>query len=439
VSQAESEHGPMRRVLGNFGLLLRGRGVAAVMLLGATALMARGLGVVEFGLVVLMQTYVLLIRGLFNVKQFQAIIRYGVPAIDANDTRTLRRLISICRRVDFRTSLAATAVAAILAPLLGPVLGLNDEQTVLLSIYSLVLLTSANITDIGILRLLDQFDTLGKKEAVGPTVRFFGVALAWWFDATLPAYVAILAIAYITENFYLSWCGRREYRARIGAVPDGERISNATMAEFTGLRHFLWITYWQSNIDLIPKHISVLLAGWLLGPADAGLLRLARQFASALAKPAVLIRQVVFLDLTRSWNQGSTDFKLVAYRTAVAGGSIGTLFVLAGYFFGESLLDALVGAEFVAAAPLLTLLLLAATFELIASSLRAAAYAIGYAGHVLRLSVVSAAIYVALFVVLSSEMGLVGAGLAACVAAALPPVIMALFIRGSLRQPRAPD
>lgn len=254
----------------------------------------------------------------------------------------------------------------------------------------------------------------------------------------LPAYVAVLAIAYCTENFYLSWCGRREYRARIGAVPDGERISDATMAEFSGLRHFLWITYWQSNIDLIPKHISVLLAGWLLGPSDAGLLRLARQFSSALAKPATLIRQVVFLDLTRSWNQGSADFKLIAYRTAVVGGGIGALFVLGGYFFGASLLDALVGAEFVAAAPVLTLLLLAATFELTASSLRSAAYAIGYASHVLRLSVLSAAIYVTLFVVLSSEMGLIGAGLAACVAAALPPIVMALLIRGSLRKPGAP-
>ena len=77
------------------------------------------------------------------------------------------------------------------------------------------------------------------------------------------------------------------------------------MDEFVGLRHFLGVTYWQSNIDLIPKHISVIMAGYLLGAADAGLLRLARQFSSLLAKPAILIRQVIFLDLTRSWNQAA--------------------------------------------------------------------------------------------------------------------------------------
>jgi O-antigen/teichoic acid export membrane protein len=76
----------MRRILGNFGLLVRGRGIAAVMSFGATALMARSLGPAEFGMVVLIETYALLARGLFSFKQFQGIVRYGVPLHDANST-----------------------------------------------------------------------------------------------------------------------------------------------------------------------------------------------------------------------------------------------------------------------------------------------------------------------------------------------------------------
>ena len=421
----------MRRVLGNFGLLLRGRGIAAVMLLATTALMARALGPAEFGMVVVMQTYVLLIRGLLNFKQFQAIIRYGVPAYDAHDTRSLRRLIGISRRLDLHTSVIATVVAVGVAPLIGPLMGLDRDQVFLLMAYSLVLLTSRNVTGIGILRLLDKFDILGRKETIGPSIRLVGVALAWWLEGPFAVYIAILALAYICENFYVIWCGNREYARHIGPAPEGEDNSDATMAEFSGLRHFLWITYWQSNIDLIPKHVSILMAGYFLGPTEAGLLRLARQFSTLLAKPAILIRQVVFLDLTRSWNQGSTDFKLVAYRTALFGGGIGLLFALAGYFFGETLLEKIVGDEFVGAAPVLTLLLLAATFELIASSLRAATYAIGHAAKVLRLSVWSALIYLTLFSLLTSEIGLIGAGVAACFAAILPPLVMVFLIRRS--------
>ncbi len=419
----------MRRVLGNFGLLVRGRGIAAVMSLGATALMARGLGPTEFGVVVLIQAYALLMRGLLNFRAFEAVIRYGVPAHDAGDTRTLRRLIKVCRRVDRRASLAATALALIVAPLIGPSLGMERDHVILLAAYSLVLLTTGNSTAGGILRLFDQFDTLGRLMTIGPTIRFFGVVIAWWFDSPLPVFVAILAFAYATENLYGSWRGRHEYRTRIGRSPEGESVGDARMAEFSGLRPFMWVTYWQSNMDLVPKHLATVLAGLLLGSAEAGLLRLARELSSTLAKPAVLIRQVVFPDLTRSWHQGSAAFDLIAYRTALLGGGFGLLFVMASFFFGDELLGALVGKAFIAAAPLLTLMLLAATFDLTASPLRSAAYAIGHAGHVLRMYAGSTALYIALFALFTSWMGLIGAGVAACIAAALPPLGIAILIR----------
>ncbi|MEP5839659.1 MAG: lipopolysaccharide biosynthesis protein [Marinobacter sp.] len=428
-----AQQGPMRRIGGNLGYLLRGRGIAAVMLLATTALMARALGPVEFGLVVLIHTYVVLVRGLFNVKQFLAIIRYGVPALDTDDLPTLRRLVSICLRLDRFTCIAATVAAASLAPLIGPHIGLEGKQVLMLIAYSLVLLATANRTAIGILRLFDRYDVLGNKETIGPCIRLLGVAIAWWLDSPMEVFVAVFALGFLVEEVYLGWSGRREYRCQISKPGAEETPQTARMTEFPGLRQFLWITYWQSNVDLIPKHGSIMLAGFLLGPTDAGLLRLARQFSTMLSKPAGLVRQVVFPDLTRSWNQGSTDFKLIVYRTALLAAGLGALFVTAGYFFGELLLGVLIGPEFVAAAPVLTLLLLASTFDLTASSLRSAAYAIGHAGKVLRLYAMSAVVYLTLFIVFTLKLGLIGSGIAACCAAALPPLAMALLIRKHTR------
>jgi O-antigen/teichoic acid export membrane protein len=78
-------------------------------------------------------------------------------------------------------------------------------------------------------------------------------------------------------------------------------------------------------------------------------------------------------------------------------------------------------------------MLLAATFDLTSSSLRSAAYAIGRAGKVLRIYALSAGVYLALFVALTSWLGLIGAGIAAATAAAVPPLAMAWLIRGSKR------
>ncbi len=57
-----------QRVVKNFGVVLRGRGIAAVFNIIALALMANALTPVEFGLVVLLHTYVLAIRGLSELQ-----------------------------------------------------------------------------------------------------------------------------------------------------------------------------------------------------------------------------------------------------------------------------------------------------------------------------------------------------------------------------------
>lgn len=419
---------PMRKVLTNFGLLIRGRGVAGIMSFGSTALMARALGPSQFGVVILIQTYALLMNGLSNFRSFDAIVHFGVPAHDAGDTHRLRRLFKVCRRNDRRASIIAAIFAMIAAPFIGPRMGLQPNEVILLTVYCSVLLVTGTGTAIGILRIYEQLDALGRQMTIGPIIQFSGALIAWWVGAPLLIFVGIWALAYATENLFLHWRGRQEYYRRLGASADAEDTEAVTADEFQGLRHFLWVSYWQSNMDLIPKYASTVLAGALLGATPAGLMRLAREISGLLGKPALLIRQVVFLDLTRSWHQGSHEFKLVAYRTALLGGAFGLLFVLTAYFFGEVLLATLVSKQFIGAAPLLTMLLLASTFDLTASPLRSASYAIGYASKVLQMYVASTILYVFLFVTLTSWLGLIGAGVAACVSAVLPLIIMFILV-----------
>jgi len=89
---------------------------------------------------------------------------------------------------------------------------------------------------------------------VGPAITFIGVALAWWFDSPMSVFVAVMAFAYVTENLYLSWRGRREYRQRFDKPVEGGMVRLAAMAEFPGLRNFLWVTYWQSLFLFAKAH-----------------------------------------------------------------------------------------------------------------------------------------------------------------------------------------
>jgi O-antigen/teichoic acid export membrane protein len=423
----------MHRVLGNFWVLIRGRGAAAVMAFGATALMARALGPAEFGLVILIHTYVMLIRALLDFGTVDAIVRFGTPAHDASDNHALAKLIKVCRRIDKQASVFAALLALMVAPFAGPAMGMDSKHVMLLMAYSTILLTPGAGSAAGLLRLNDRFDILGRQMTIAPTMRFIGVGIAWGLGSPIEIFVAVWGTAYITENGYLLWQAKHKYRTQINQTLIGLNLNGASLNDFDGLRHFIWVTYWQSNLDVLPKHITTLLVGYFLGPAEAGLLRLAREISSTLSRPSLLIRNVVLLDLTRAWHQGSAAFDTVAYRTALLGGIFGLTFVVISYFFGEYLLGGLLGSQFIAAKGVLTLMLLAATLDLATSPLLSGLYAMGHAIKTLRITMASTAVNLLLFVLLTRQFGLIGAGLAASAGAALTLAGMIMLIRSNNR------
>ena len=411
------------RVLKNFGVVLRGRGIAAVFTLAATALMANALSATEFGLVILLHTYVLAVRGFLNFRTYEAIVRFGVPLHENGDEAGLKRLFRTTTTIDLMSGIAATLVGVSATSLAGSLLHWDAGMVSLASLYSLVILTTASNTPNGILRLYDRFDALSIFYTVGPTIRITGVAIAWTMDASMYVYIAIWAAAFVFENIWLFIRGhlelRKHFKASIWRGGGWGQVFK-TSREF---RHFLTVLYWQTNIDLLPKHLSVLLAGSLLGPAGAGMFKLARDFSSVLSKPAMMLREVLFPDLTRMLHTGAEGFYELGFRAVKVAGAAGLLLVLLSIPVAEPILG-FIGPEYTEASTLLTLMLLAATFELASSPLRAAAYAMGKVTPVLRIHLLSVSIYLGLFYVLVPIMGLSGPGVAACVGTLLTLLLM---------------
>ena len=105
----------------------------------------------------------------------------------------------------------ATVLALIIAPMAGPLMGMDPHHVTLLAAYSVVLITTGTGTSMGILRLYDRVDIIGRQMTIAPIVLFFGVVLAWWFEGSLQVFIAIRAAAYAAENFYLMWHAKQKY------------------------------------------------------------------------------------------------------------------------------------------------------------------------------------------------------------------------------------
>jgi len=427
----------LKRVLKNFGVVIRGRGIAAVFSVAATGLMANALSATEFGLVILLHTYVMVIRGALNFRTFEAVVRYGIPLNDSGDKAGLRSLLCSTMLIDLSAALLATLIGILAVPIAGNYLHWDAEMTSWAAVYSLVILSTANGTPNGILRIYDRFDALGVQLTVAPALRFAMVAVAWALDAPKSVFIIAWGSAFAAGHLYMFVRGLVELRIHTSeGMWKGFNWRNLRKRE-SDFWKFVGVVYWQTNIDLLPKHVSVLLTGALLGPAAAGLFRLAREFSTVLTQPAVTLREVLFPDLTRSVHAEDGGIRSVPFKAAVIAGSVGLCFVIFSLFFGKPML-AIVGKEYVPAATLLSLLLLAASFDLASASLRAAAYAMGRATTVLNIHIGGIVTYVSLFFLLTPLLGLTGPGLAAVVASMLALGLTARLVAKILVQEPEP-
>jgi O-antigen/teichoic acid export membrane protein len=416
----------LKRVLKNFGVVLRGRGIAAVFSLAATGLMANALSAREFGLIILLHTYVLVVRGALNFRTFEAVVRFGIPLAESKAQNQLFSLLRSTALIDIAAALAALVIGMIAAPLAGHYLQWEGGMANWAIVYCMVILATANGTPNGILRIYNRFDALGVQFTVGPALRFILVVAAWLMDASMFAFLIAWGSAFAVGHVYMTLRGLLELRRQTGhGLWPGFRWGEVRDRD-SEFWKFIGVVYWQTNIDLLPKHVSTLLAGGLLGPAAAGLFRLAREFSTVLTQPAVMLREVLFPDLTRSYHADGADFGKVPFRTALIAGTVGLAFAALSLVFGPALLG-LIGDEYVVAAPLLSLLLLAASFDLSSASLRAAAYAMGKASTVLRIHILGITTYVAAFFALTPALGLAGPGYAAILGS-----LLALLLTGRL-------
>ncbi|MCB1684227.1 MAG: lipopolysaccharide biosynthesis protein [Pseudomonadales bacterium] len=435
MSGTVAKPGRSKRLIANFGLLVGGRTMGAVLALAANALAARTLGVEEYGLVVMVQATAMLIRQLVNLKTGEAVIRYGVPLAEDGRVAELKGLLLRFVRLDLTVSLLAAVAGAVLLIFFAEQLGLPAELRLAASCYVPVMLLSVTGTANGTLRLLDRFGTLSTQLAVGPAVKLGAVALLLLspWRSEVSAYLMVWALAYFVEQAYTWWRSYRAFRNQYGGVK-ASRIP----LDPGDVRSFLFTVYWQSTLDAAPKQVATLLAGTLLGSAAAGLFAFARELANVLAKPVSILRQVVFPDLARLWRNDLPRFLNVTWRTGALTGGVGIAVAVLSIFAARPLLVLIAGTEFAAAGLLLTLLLTAAAVELSGATLRPAGYVMGRARALLKVQILATAVYLGAFAGLVPILGLTGVG-AASIATALVNLIgcALLIVQGYRHRLRA--
>jgi len=201
-----------RSLLKNSSYLGGSKIVAALCGVATLAFAGRGLGVLLFGALILITSYIKAVSGIAKFQSWQVIVRYGGHGIAHGDPEHFKIATGFAFALDMMSGIGGMIVGAALLPFIGSWVGIPSQYLWLGMLYCTVLPIMSSATPDGVLRVLDRFDLISWSGTVQPISRAVLAGAAFMSGATFPVYVAIWYATDLAGNLYIWYLGVRELR-----------------------------------------------------------------------------------------------------------------------------------------------------------------------------------------------------------------------------------
>lgn len=433
---------------------LRGRMISNSALLGGSRILATVMGVATliitakamdnnaaFGTLLFIHAYMLFFSELTSFKTWQAIIRFGSDEVTNQNPRRLAQL--------FKTGLITDAGAALIAFLIAitsfelyswlngliskdaaPDIGGLPEgwslSTLIIAYCSVILFRQMDVS-VGVFRLFDKFSILALRALVMPSVRFFGVLIAWHQEWGFIGFLGVWYVASLLGYLVLIGFGFFEIRKR-GLWPLIKSEPICRKAAFPHLYPFLIKANIDATLKSFKKNFPNLIVMLLLGPVALAVYRIADEISRLLARGISLFDQVLFPELSRMASE--VDFhtlKRTTLKTAIGIGIAGAFFSGIMLIFGEQIIGLAFEESLSGASTLSVMLLIASSLIGIALPFYTIFYVLTRPGTAIWVRLIGVVVFISLFFALAKPYGLYAIGWASIGAAIVEVILVFSF------------
>ncbi len=401
----------LRRLFRNVAYLFSANMVVALIGFLTLTVMARALGPAGLGVIALIEAYTRSVDRLLRFEPWQAVVRYGASALENDRRQALGRLIKCATLFDMFGAGLAAVVAVCGAELATSWFEFDADQTEMAIWFSAALLFNISSTPTAILRLFNRFDLLAKLSVGFAVFRLLLAVGAWQLGGDLWYFIVILMVSQVMQQLTLFCFAWREL-GRQGFKDVWKQPRQGLLAENLGLPEFVW----NSNINVIARsttqRFDTLILGAILDPAAAGLYQLAKRTALAVLRLGRPIQQAVYPDVARLWARGEVSrFRRVVLRVNGVMGAIGAAGFVVAALGMDFFIHVAFGEAFAAAAPLVTVQVLAVALFLAGNTLNPALLSMGADRHLLVVTLTATFAFFAAFVPLVHLFGPAGANM----------------------------
>ena len=421
-----------RSLLKNTGYLSLSKIVAALCGVATLAFAGRGLGVLLFGTLILITSYIKAVSGIAKFQSWQLIVRYGGHGVAHGDPEHFKVATGFAFALDMVSGIGGMLVAAAVLPFIGTWVGISSEYLWLGMFYCTLLPIMSSATPDGVLRVLDRFDLISWSGTLSPIVRAILAGFAFASGASFPVYVAIWFVTDLIGNLYPWFLGWRELK-RHGLL---EGIKPTLRpAALSGAWRFAIDVNLATSVQAVWGPIGRLVVGGLLGPAGAALFRVASVLADSAQKPADLLGKAFYPEIMRMDLTSKQPWKLMLRGSAMVS-AVAILAILILLIGGKPLMILLFGKAFIGAYEPLVILMVIPFLGIFSFPLTPMLYALGRSDAPLKAKLLGSAMFFITIAPLSWRWGVVGAAVALVLANVVNTAAMLLQLRTEHRRVR---
>lgn len=403
----------LRRLLKNAAALFTGSAGASLLGLLSLAMTARALNKDQFGVLVLISTYVLFVDKLVNFQSWQAVIKYGAEAIFNKRDDDLKSLFKFGFMLDGCTAMLGAVIAASAAGVVGHLFSWNEQQVLMATAYSLAIIFNIGGTPIAILRLYGKYNRAAIQQIYSALFKLAGVAVAYFVGAGLWGFLLVWVLTDILGKLLLIYYAFDELTSQgVGGIYSA--AVGDVNCRFKGLWSFVLTTNANSSLRMSIREVDIFIVGIVAGGEGAGLFKIVKSVASVIGKIADPLYNSIYPELSSLVAENKySKLKSLCLRASLMSGLFGLIVYGLFLLIGEEALGLLFGEDFVGAYIPAAIYMAAQLVWLFMFPLSGLILALGYPKATLYVLLLSSLAYFPLLFYLVDVFGMNGASSAA--------------------------
>jgi len=400
------ENALIRRLIKNSGYLFSATSISAALSMLQGILVARLLGVENFGILGAIILFVSVVNKLASFRMSELVVKYVGYYTEARDHQRAAAVFKLAVIVETLTSILAFGLILLLSPFGAKYLAKDPSTTSLFMIYGLVI--PANFiteSSVGLLQIFDRFRRIAIVNIGQSVITLTLITITYIAQGGLKEILFSYLIGKIIGAMGITlaaiFLATRQWGYQWWKVP-----MRLLRDKFRELAHFAVNTNISATISLVTKDSEILWVSFFRTPLEAGYYKLALSLANIVQLPVTPLTQSTYPEISRQADKKNWgNIRYIMRQGSILAGSYTFVATIGLIFLGPLIIRYIYTPEYLPAYPALLILLLGLLVSNTFYWRRAALLSLGHPDFPAKVNLVLAGIKVLFIILLVPRFG----------------------------------